>query len=56
VAFYLAHPSAWNALLVVTADTALVLRALVEERVLDGDASYRAYCQRVGWHFVPGLF
>ena len=56
VAFFLAHPSAWNALLVVTADTALVLRALVEERVLDGDASYRAYCQRVGWHFVPGLF
>jgi protein-S-isoprenylcysteine O-methyltransferase Ste14 len=55
-AFFLAHPSAWNALLVVTADTALVLRALVEERVLDGDARYRAYCQRVGWHFVPGLF
>ena len=56
VAFFLAHPSTWNAVLVVTADVALVLRALVEERVLDGDARYRAYCQRVGWHFVPGLF
>jgi protein-S-isoprenylcysteine O-methyltransferase Ste14 len=56
VAFFLAYPSAWNAVLVVAADTALVLRALVEERVLDGDSRYRAYCRRVGWHFVPGLF
>ena len=56
VAFFLAHPSGWNAVLVVMADVALVLRALVEERVLDGDSQYRAYCQRVGWHFVPGLF
>jgi protein-S-isoprenylcysteine O-methyltransferase Ste14 len=56
VAFFLAHPSGWNAVLVVTADVALVFRALVEERVLDTDARYRAYCQRVGWHFVPGLF
>jgi protein-S-isoprenylcysteine O-methyltransferase Ste14 len=56
IAFFCAYPSGWNAVLVVTADVALVLRALVEERVLDGDAQYRAYCQRVGWHFVPGLF
>jgi protein-S-isoprenylcysteine O-methyltransferase Ste14 len=56
IAFFLAHPSGWNAVLVVMADVALVLRALVEERVLDGDDRYRAYCQRVGWHFVPGLF
>jgi len=55
-AFFLAHPSPWNALLVVMADVALVRRALVEERVLDRDASYRAYCERVGWHFVPGVF
>jgi protein-S-isoprenylcysteine O-methyltransferase Ste14 len=55
-AFLLAHPSAWNVVLIVMADTALILRALVEERILDGDARYRAYCQRVGWHFVPGLF
>jgi protein-S-isoprenylcysteine O-methyltransferase Ste14 len=56
VAFLLAHPRAWNIALVVIADTALIVRALVEERVLDHDAGYRAYCQRVGWHFVPGLF
>jgi protein-S-isoprenylcysteine O-methyltransferase Ste14 len=56
VAFVLAHPYVWNVALVVVADTALIVRALVEERVLDHDARYRAYCQRVGWHFVPGLF
>jgi protein-S-isoprenylcysteine O-methyltransferase Ste14 len=56
VAFLLAHPRVWNIALVVIADTALIVRALVEERVLDHDAGYRAYCQRVGWHFVPGVF
>jgi protein-S-isoprenylcysteine O-methyltransferase Ste14 len=56
IAFLLAHPHFWNILLVAVSDTALIVRALVEERVLDHDARYRAYCQRVGWHFVPGLF
>ena len=56
IAFLLAHPHFWNIVLVAISDTALIVRALVEERVLDHDAHYRAYCQRVGWHFVPGLF
>jgi protein-S-isoprenylcysteine O-methyltransferase Ste14 len=55
-AFFLANPTVWNAVLVLMADTALICRALVEERVLDGDSRYRAYCRRVAWHFVPGLF
>jgi protein-S-isoprenylcysteine O-methyltransferase Ste14 len=55
-AFLAAHPSLWNGVVIAVADIALIRRALVEERVLDGDAGYRAYCQRVGWHFVPGLF
>jgi protein-S-isoprenylcysteine O-methyltransferase Ste14 len=55
-AFLIAHPSALNIVLAVTADTALVVRALVEERTLEMDESYRTYCQRVAWHFVPGLF
>jgi protein-S-isoprenylcysteine O-methyltransferase Ste14 len=50
------YPSVWNVTIILAADTALVLRALVEERILSGDARYRAYCQRVGWHLVPGLF
>src|SRR5262249_55491314 len=56
VAFLLAHPHFWNIVLVAVADTALIIRALAEERVLDHDARYKEYCQRVGWHFVPGLF
>ena len=56
IAFLIAHPHWWNVLVVLTADTALVARALIEERVLGGDVTYRAYCQRVGWHLVPGVF
>ena len=55
-AFLLAHPSALNIAIIAITDTALVVRALVEERVLRGDAMYRSYCRRVSWHLVPGLF
>jgi protein-S-isoprenylcysteine O-methyltransferase Ste14 len=54
--FLIAHPAPWNLSILLVADTALVLRALMEERVLSADASYRQYCQRVGWHLVPGVF
>jgi protein-S-isoprenylcysteine O-methyltransferase Ste14 len=56
VAFLIAHPSAVNIVLAVVADTTLVVRALVEERTLELDEHYRTYCQRVAWHFVPGVF
>jgi protein-S-isoprenylcysteine O-methyltransferase Ste14 len=55
-AFAMAHPSAWNVGVLVLADGALVARALFEERFLKGDARYRDYCGRVGWHLVPGVF
>ena len=55
-AFLLAHPAPWNLSILLVADTALIVRALMEERVLSADASYRQYCQRVGWHLVPGVF
>jgi len=54
--FLVAHPSWWNAVVIGIADTALILRALIEERVLNGDAEYQAYCRRVEWHLVPGVF
>jgi protein-S-isoprenylcysteine O-methyltransferase Ste14 len=56
LAFLIAYPRWWNVIVVATADTALIARALIEERVLRGDVEYRAYCQRVGWHLVPGVF
>jgi protein-S-isoprenylcysteine O-methyltransferase Ste14 len=56
VAFLLAHPTPWNAAVLVVADSALVIRALIEERVLGADVEYQSYCRRVGWHLVPGVF
>jgi protein-S-isoprenylcysteine O-methyltransferase Ste14 len=56
IAFVVAHPRPWNIAVLLVADTALVLRALLEERVLINDERYRAYCSRVGWHLVPGVF
>jgi protein-S-isoprenylcysteine O-methyltransferase Ste14 len=54
--FLLASPSPTNLAVLVIADVALVVRALMEERVLSTDATYQGYCQRVGWHLVPGVF
>jgi protein-S-isoprenylcysteine O-methyltransferase Ste14 len=56
VAFLVAHPTPWNGLVIAVADGALIVRALIEERVLSRDEQYRSYCQRVGWHLVPGVF
>ena len=56
LAFLVAHPSPWNAVIIVVADGALVVRALIEERFLSADEKYRSYCRRVGWHLVPGVF
>ena len=54
--FLMAYPTAWNIAIVLIADAALIVRALYEERVLGGDERYRAYCTRVGWHLLPGVF
>jgi protein-S-isoprenylcysteine O-methyltransferase Ste14 len=56
VAFLVSQPGTWNIAVLGLADAALVARALIEERVLRADADYQSYCQRVGWHFVPGVF
>jgi protein-S-isoprenylcysteine O-methyltransferase Ste14 len=56
VAFAAAHPTLINIGIILVADGALVCRALLEERVLAGDTAYRAYCSRVAWHLVPGVF
>ena len=56
IGFLLANPAPWNILVILVADAALVVHALMEERVLQTDAAYQGYCQRVGWHLVPGLF
>jgi protein-S-isoprenylcysteine O-methyltransferase Ste14 len=55
-AFFAANPAPWNAGVIIVADTLLVLRALMEERILSADVEYQGYCRRVGWHLVPGVF
>ncbi len=56
MAFVAANPQLRNVLVVLCADTALIVRALLEERVLARDADYQSYCRRVAWHLVPGVF
>jgi len=56
VCFLIANPSPWNAAVIVIGDAALIVRALIEERVLSTDSAYQGYCQRVAWHLVPGVF
>jgi protein-S-isoprenylcysteine O-methyltransferase Ste14 len=56
IGFLAAHPDPMNAALMVVGDSALIVRALLEERILGKDERYRAYCSRVGWHLVPGVF
>lgn len=55
-AFLIANPLAWNFWMLGMADTALLVRALYEERTLQHDAAYLAYEARVRWRIVPGLF
>jgi protein-S-isoprenylcysteine O-methyltransferase Ste14 len=56
VAFLAAHPSLTNAVILLIADAALIGRAFKEEQTLEKDVLYQAYCQRVSWHLVPGIF
>jgi protein-S-isoprenylcysteine O-methyltransferase Ste14 len=56
LAFLAQYPSVWNISILLVADTALIFRALMEERVLSADTAYQGYCQRVSWHLVPGVF
>jgi protein-S-isoprenylcysteine O-methyltransferase Ste14 len=55
-AFLMAHPTAWNAALILISDTALLVRALYEERTLAGDGAYAEYMAQVRWRVLPGCF
>jgi protein-S-isoprenylcysteine O-methyltransferase Ste14 len=54
-AFVLANLAAWNLAILATADTALMVRARLEERTLAKDAAYREYMTRVRWRLIPGV-
>jgi protein-S-isoprenylcysteine O-methyltransferase Ste14 len=56
IAFVVANPLPWNLCVLGAADTALLVRALYEERMLERDRAYVAYEGRVRWRIVPGVF
>jgi len=56
VAFIAANATPWNLLTLLSADLALMARAVCEERTLARDPEYRDYQQIVRWRVMPGLF
>ena len=54
--FLAAHPTLWNAVLILASDTALLVRAVYEERTLALDAEYADYMRQVRWRVLPGCF
>ena len=55
-AFLIAHPVGWNLLVLVASDTALLVRAIYEERTLARDPEYASYMTNVRWRVLPGVF
>lgn len=55
IPFLAAHPSGWNAAVLLVGDAALIVRALYEEQTLGRDPQYVRYCQTVKWRIVPGI-
>ena len=55
IPFLAAHPSGWNAAVLLAGDGALVVRALYEEQTLGRDPRYVRYCQAVRWRLLPGI-
>ena len=55
IPFLAAHPSGWNAVVLLIGDAALIVRALYEEETLGRDPQYVKYCQTVKWRIVPGI-
>jgi protein-S-isoprenylcysteine O-methyltransferase Ste14 len=56
VAFVAANPTTWNLVALLSADLALMARAVCEEETLARDPEYRRYQQRVRWRVIPGVF
>jgi len=54
--YVLCYPTTGNALIAVATLLALNLRAIVEERFLERDPSYRDYLRATRWRLVPYLY
>lgn len=49
-------PSLWNVGIYAVAWTALLFRIAAEERLLRQDPDYEAYCRRVRYRLIPGVY
>jgi protein-S-isoprenylcysteine O-methyltransferase Ste14 len=56
VGMLMLSPLAWNASLYALAWAVQIARLLAEERLLNQDATYQAYAQRVRYRLIPGVF
>ncbi len=56
VGFLVANPTIWNAMTLIGADAALLIRAVCEEQTLARDSAYQQYQEQVRWRVVPGVF
>jgi protein-S-isoprenylcysteine O-methyltransferase Ste14/uncharacterized membrane protein (UPF0127 family) len=56
VGYVLSYPSLVNACLALVTLAIQVTRALMEERVLAHDPSYREYLRRTPWRFIPYVY
>jgi hypothetical protein len=55
LAFLTANASVWNVVALGSADSALLIRAKLEERTLACDDHDRRYLALVPWRMIPGL-
>jgi protein-S-isoprenylcysteine O-methyltransferase Ste14 len=55
MAFLVAHPAVWNAVLLALSDVSLLMRSGYEERTLARDPEYVGYMDRVRWRILPGV-
>ena len=56
IGFLLAFPSLWNLAVYAGGLLVQVARLLREEHLLNTSEKYRAFCQRVRYRLVPGVF
>ena len=56
VAFFLAQPTMWNAAVILIGDGTLIVRALMEERILSRDAAYTFVLPARELASGPGVF
>ena len=56
IGFFLGHAGVWNAAVYLAAILLQIVRLMAEEALLSEDAEYRAFCERVRYRLIPGVF